>query len=166
MPYLGVKFTQGVSKGALDINFGQEGISRVRIHSWGITGAVAPVFPCFFLQINNQPTGGFYGNNGSFCYPLFPSGAPPNIISDINEPIFITEGDNIWNNSHRLEYELFNYAMTPLAFTDFYLVLQFETRDPFETRAQPPHDFQQYKETKQEVTRNVRHLPDAFYLAK
>lgn len=160
MPYLVVKFPQSIPMVSIDINFGMEGLSRVAIHSFQVSGLAANL--PFFLQIKNQPTGGIYGNTqSSFGYPMLPNGI--NSTVQLENPIVVTEGDNVWNNAHRLDFEVHDYTGALLAFTELCVVFELLVRDPFNTREQPPHDFQRYIESKQTSTRNNAPLPSSFY---
>lgn len=160
MPYLVANLTPGAARSAVSINFGQEGISRVRVHSYQAAGltSLSPIF----LKIHNQPTSPIYGNTGSLGFPLVVPSAPDAAVQ-YNVPPVLVEGDNVWNNSHQLEIELLDINNNPVVFSVFLVVFELLTRDPFTMREQPPPDFSLYKEAFQRSTRNIAQLPGAFY---
>lgn len=155
MPYLMVLFglnqTQN-SRMNIPINFGQEGIARVSIHSYQFSGlnALGPIF----MNIRNQPTTGMYSNKGSSQFPLL-IGAIPNFAHDYSVPVTIVEGDNVWNNAHSLDIELLDFNNNPVTLSSGYILFDILTRDPHWPRENPPHDEVKRREFRETVTRNA-----------
>lgn len=82
---------------------------------------------------------------------------------DVNHPIRMCEGDNMFNDAHTLEFEISDLTGNPAVFSSLLIIFEFETVDRFNPRHQPPDDFKKIKEVVEQTSRNLFHLPDPYY---
>lgn len=144
---------QPLHKRTIPINFGQEGISRVAIHSYQFTG-LANIGPVF-LNIKNQATTGMYSNKGSSQFPLL-IGQIPDFAFNYSNSLTVVEGDNVWNNAHSLEVELLDFFNQPVVFGAAYILFEIFTRDPHWPKEQPPGDEVKRRSFRETTTRNIQ----------
>lgn len=162
MPYLLIKFDpneapgQPLWKRTISVNFGLEGVSRVRLHSYQFVGIASPAPSPLFLRIKNQPTTAIYGN-GPQGFPLYFSGNGVQDYSyEYNNQIVVAEGDNVWNNAHALDFEIVDFFGLPAIFDAAVILFEMEVRDPHWPKENGPpfEDEIRRKPVTELVTRN------------
>lgn len=157
MPYIIVKMTS--SNQAIKLNFGANKASRVRIHSYeaeGLTSS-APLF----LEIRNVPTTLVVGNGFASQFPLgMGQIVGTTAFVQLNKPIIVTEGDNMWNDTHEVVFRIQDFNGNPATFTRIYIFFEYDAVDPriSETGRLDANEVQRIPVTEM-VGRNVDPLP-------
>lgn len=106
------------------MNIGPIGIKNVRLIQYQAEGLLQP--EVLFFEIKDQSTTSIQGNVGSSYFPLMMQTAPVSQGPFISSPIWINEGNSVWNNAKLLTFSVVNAQYLAPVFSVITLLFQYE----------------------------------------
>lgn len=140
MPHIVCRITAPTQ--SIHMNIGPIGIKNIRLIQYQGEGLTQP--GVLYFEITDQSTTSIQGNVGSSFFPLMMDRIPVAKGPSMG-PIWINEGNSLWNNSKLLTFKVNDANMKPAVFSVITLLLQYdETEYPEQCQKSGPEHEQDH----------------------